>query len=77
MGRSRARDAIGVRLNYQSVGSGAGINQVRNRTVDFGATDAPLSAAQLAEAKLLQFPTVMGSWCRSSTSRAWRRTRSG
>ncbi|GGJ00401.1 phosphate ABC transporter substrate-binding protein PstS [Neoroseomonas lacus] len=56
-----ARPAIGVHLNYQSVGSGAGINQIKNRTVDFGATDAPLNADQLTEAKLLQFPTVMGS----------------
>mgnify|MGYP003606470897 CR=1 FL=1 len=56
-----ARPAIGVQLNYQSVGSGAGINQIKNRTVDFGATDAPLNATQLTEAKLLQFPTVMGS----------------
>ena len=55
------RNAIGIQLNYQSVGSGAGINQIRNRTVDFGATDAPLNAQQLAEANLLQFPTVMGS----------------
>ena len=56
-----ARPAINVQLNYQSVGSGAGINQIKNRTVDFGATDAPLNAEQLTEANLLQFPTVMGS----------------
>lgn len=56
-----AKSAIGIQLNYQSVGSGAGINQIRNRTVDFGASDAPLSAQQLAEGNLLQFPTVMGS----------------
>ena len=55
------RNAIGIQLNYQSVGSGAGINQIRNRTVDFGGTDAPLNAQQLTEANLLQFPTVMGS----------------
>ncbi len=55
------RNAIGIQLNYQSVGSGAGINQIRNRTVDFGATDAPLNAQQLTEGNLLQFPTVMGS----------------
>ena len=55
------RNAIGIQLNYQSVGSGAGINQVRNRTVDFGGTDAPLNAQQLTEGNLLQFPTVMGS----------------
>lgn len=56
-----ARGAIGIQVNYQSVGSGAGINQIRNRTVDFGATDAPLTAQQLTEGNLLQFPTVMGS----------------
>jgi phosphate transport system substrate-binding protein len=56
-----ARAAIGIQVNYQSVGSGAGINQIRNRTVDFGATDAPLNQQQLTEGNLLQFPTVMGS----------------
>ncbi|WP_235907908.1 phosphate ABC transporter substrate-binding protein PstS [Siccirubricoccus phaeus] len=56
-----ARSAAGIALNYQSVGSGAGINQIRNRTVDFGASDAPLTAQQLTEANLLQFPSVMGS----------------
>lgn len=56
-----ARGPTGIQVNYQSVGSGAGINQIRNRTVDFGATDAPLNAQQLTEGNLLQFPTVMGS----------------
>ncbi len=53
--------ATGITVNYQSVGSGAGINQIRNRTVDFGASDAPLTVAQLTEANLMQFPAVMGS----------------
>ncbi|MCK8783648.1 phosphate ABC transporter substrate-binding protein PstS [Roseomonas sp. NAR14] len=53
--------AIGIQLNYQAIGSGGGQNQIRNRTVDFGASDAPLAADKLAEGKLLQFPTVMGS----------------
>jgi len=53
--------ATGITVNYQSVGSGAGINQIKNRTVDFGATDAPLALPQLDEANLLQFPAVMGS----------------
>jgi phosphate transport system substrate-binding protein len=53
--------AIGIQLNYQSIGSGAGVNQIRNRTVDFGATDAPQTQQQLQEANLLQFPTVMGA----------------
>jgi len=56
-----AREGVGIQLNYQSIGSGGGINQITNRTVDFGASDAPLAAAQLAERSLLQFPTVMGS----------------
>jgi phosphate transport system substrate-binding protein len=56
-----AKGPTGITLNYQSVGSGAGINQIRNRTVDFGASDAPLTVAQLDEHKLLQFPAVMGS----------------
>ncbi len=50
----------GVKLNYQAVGSGAGINQINNRTVDFGASDMPVSAADLASHKLMQFPTVIG-----------------
>ena len=56
-----AEKATGIQLNYQSVGSGAGQTQARNRTVDFGASDAPLSADILKESNLLQFPTVMGS----------------
>ncbi len=56
-----AREPLGITLNYQSIGSGGGINQITNRTVDFGATDAPLPAAQLTERNLVQFPTVMGS----------------
>ena len=56
-----AQKANGIQLNYQSVGSGAGLTQARNRTVDFGASDAPMAAAQLEEHKLLQFPTVLGS----------------
>jgi phosphate transport system substrate-binding protein len=52
--------ATGIKLNYQGVGSGAGINQINNRTVDFGASDMPVAADQLAAHKLLQFPTVIG-----------------
>jgi phosphate transport system substrate-binding protein len=50
----------GIKLNYQAIGSGAGINQVNNRTVDFGASDMPVAADQLAAHKLMQFPTVIG-----------------
>ncbi|HET6308750.1 MAG TPA: phosphate ABC transporter substrate-binding protein PstS [Rhodopila sp.] len=49
-----------VTLNYQAIGSGAGINQINNRTVDFGASDMPVKADQLAAHKLMQFPTVVG-----------------
>ena len=51
---------IGARLNYQSVGSGAGLNQIRAKTVDFGASDMPLKDDQLAKDGLVQFPMVIG-----------------
>lgn len=56
-----AQQAIGVQLNYQSIGSGGGQTQIKNRTVDFGASDAPVPAAALKESNLLQFPSVMGA----------------
>ena len=52
--------ATGVKVNYQSVGSGAGIKQIKGKTVDFGASDAPLSDEELQKDGLLQFPTVIG-----------------
>ena len=52
--------ATGIRVNYQSVGSGAGIRQIRGKTVDFGASDMPLSDEELAKDGLMQFPTVIG-----------------
>jgi phosphate transport system substrate-binding protein len=52
--------ATGARINYQSVGSGAGIRQIKAKTVDFGASDAPLKDDELAKDGLLQFPTVIG-----------------
>lgn len=48
-------------MNYQSIGSGGGQNQIVNRTVDFGASDAPMKDDKLEAANLLQFPTVIGS----------------
>mgnify|MGYP003340807097 CR=1 FL=1 len=51
----------GNTLNYQSIGSGAGIKQILAKTVTFGATDAPLTAEQLAKDGLAQFPMVMGA----------------
>lgn len=50
----------GVKLNYQAIGSGGGIKQIKAKTVDFGASDAPLEEQELAESNLLQFPAVMG-----------------
>ena len=56
-----AKAAIGIELNYQAIGSGGGQNQIINRTVDFGASDAPVDADKLKSANLLQFPAVMGA----------------
>ena len=50
----------GIKLNYQPIGSGGGIRQIENRTVEFGASDAPLTPDELNKAGLLQFPAVMG-----------------
>jgi phosphate transport system substrate-binding protein len=50
----------GVKLNYQSIGSGGGIKQISNKTVDFGASDAPLTPEKLDKIGLMQFPMVMG-----------------
>lgn len=50
----------GVQLNYQSIGSGGGVRQVMERTVDFGASDDPMKPEQLQKARLLQFPAVIG-----------------
>jgi phosphate transport system substrate-binding protein len=52
--------ATGNRINYQSVGSGAGIRQISGKTVDFGASDAPLKDEDLAKDGLVQFPMVIG-----------------
>lgn len=56
-----AKDKLNLALNYQAIGSGGGINQISNRTVDFGATDAPLTAEKLKAGNLMQFPAVMGA----------------
>ncbi len=50
----------GIRINYQSIGSGGGVRQIRNRTVDFGASDAPLKPSEAKKYNLAQFPTVIG-----------------
>ncbi|HEX8788998.1 MAG TPA: phosphate ABC transporter substrate-binding protein PstS, partial [Telluria sp.] len=50
----------GVGLNYQAIGSGGGIKQIKAKTVDFGASDMPLSVEELNADGLMQFPTIMG-----------------
>jgi phosphate transport system substrate-binding protein len=52
--------ATGNRINYQSVGSGAGLRQIRGKTVDFGASDMPLTDEELSKDGLTQFPTAIG-----------------
>jgi phosphate transport system substrate-binding protein len=54
------KKATGVGLNYQSIGSGGGIKQIKAKTVDFGASDMPLKAEDLEAGGLVQFPAVMG-----------------
>lgn len=58
-----AKQNPGIKFNYQSIGSGGGIRMLSNRTVDVGASDAPLTDQQLSEApgKILHFPSVMGA----------------
>jgi phosphate transport system substrate-binding protein len=52
--------ASGSRVNYQSIGSSGGIRQIQAKTVDFGASDAPLKPEDLEKHALMQFPTVIG-----------------
>lgn len=52
--------ATGVKMNYQSIGSGGGIKQIDSKTVDFGASDMPLTDEVLKTKGQMQFPTVMG-----------------
>jgi phosphate transport system substrate-binding protein len=54
------KKSTGNGLNYQSVGSGAGIKQIKSKTVDFGASDMPLKAEELTAEGLVQFPAIMG-----------------
>src|SRR6266566_9152278 len=54
----------GVKINYQSIGSGGGIRQLSEETVDFGASDSPMSNEEMAKAKggpIIHFPTVLGA----------------
>jgi phosphate transport system substrate-binding protein len=54
------KQKTGVGMNYQSIGSGAGIKQIQAKTVDFGASDAPLKADELQKSGLMQFPAIIG-----------------
>ena len=54
------KNATGGQVNYQSIGSSGGIKQIQANTVDFGASDAPLSKEELDKSGLIQFPTVIG-----------------
>ena len=54
------KNETGVGMNYQSIGSGGGIKQIKAKTVDFGASDAPMKANELGMLGLTQFPTVIG-----------------
>lgn len=49
------------KINYQSIGSGGGVKQVKAKTIDFGATDEPLKVKDLEDSKLIQFPTLTGA----------------
>ena len=57
---SEYNKATNLKVNYQSVGSGAGIKQIDAKTVDFGASDMPLKDEELAQKNQMQFPTVIG-----------------
>src|SRR6202140_1727957 len=61
---SEYANLTGVKINYQSIGSGGGIRQLSEGTVDFGASDSPMSDAELAKAKfgpIVHIPTVLGA----------------
>ncbi len=57
---SQYKNETGVKINYQSTGSGAGIKQIQGKIVDFGATDMPLNSEDLETKGLTQFPAVIG-----------------
>src|ERR1700719_2301103 len=54
------RQQTGIGLNYQSIGSGGGIKQIKAKTVTFGASDMPLKPAELKASGLVQFPMIIG-----------------
>src|SRR6516164_11376647 len=52
--------ATGVKVNYDGIGSGGGINKIKSKAVDFGASDEPMKPADLEAAGLVQFPMIIG-----------------
>ncbi len=54
------KEKSGIGLNYQSIGSSGGIRQIKAKTVAFGATDAPMSGAELEKEGMVQFPAIIG-----------------
>ncbi|MEO8717589.1 MAG: substrate-binding domain-containing protein, partial [Burkholderiales bacterium] len=54
------KKTTGIGMNYQSIGSGGGIKQITAKTVDFGASDMPMTPEDLEKNGLLQFPAIMG-----------------
>jgi len=50
----------GIGMNYQSIGSGGGIAQIKAKTIDFGASDMPLRPEELKSAGIVQFPAIIG-----------------
>src|SRR6267154_5618281 len=54
------KQKTGVGMNYQSIGSGGGVAQIKAKTVDFGASDMPLKPEDLQAAGLMQFPAIIG-----------------
>jgi len=57
---SAYQKATGIKLNYQSIGSGGGIKQIKKKTVDFGASDAPMKPEELDKYGMIQWPQIMG-----------------
>ena len=57
---SAYQKATGIKLNYQSIGSGGGIRQIKQKTVDFGASDAPMKPEELDKYGMIQWPQIMG-----------------
>ena len=55
------KQSSGTKVVYQSIGSGSGVVQITGKSVDFGASDSPLSGAVLEKNGLLQFPTMLGA----------------